>query len=204
MLAQKGLAGYVRFIRSTSNAAIPAKILNAGGPAIKLRVLTPFQDGEPVQVELAPGFHEKGRILYCRRQREGFDVVVELLQHEERRDVRVPAARRGFLCELDKSPTRVIPIDVIDLSRSGVGVLTPVALVIGSLVSVATDGFFVLGEVRHCTPTTNANTYRSGIRTERLTVRDDAPFPPQALEPANRKRWSFAACFDLLKRLLAV
>jgi hypothetical protein len=208
MLVQKGpAAGSVRFVRSESNSALQARILNAADAAIKLRLPTPVQDGEPVDVELAPGFHEKGRILYCRQQSDGFDVVVELRKDNQRKEVRVEDSKAAFLCDLETTPGRGVTAEVVDLSDSGLGVLTSMPLQVGSLVSVATDDFFVLGEVRHCTPTRYGNSYRSGIRTERLTVRDQTGGATQAAMDSGKRTLplpSFSDLVDSLKRLLAV
>lgn len=206
MLMQMDPAGSVRFVRSESNAALPARILNAADRAIKLRLPTPVHDGEPVEVELAPGFHEKGHILYCRKQSDGFDVVVELRRDNQRKEVRVEDSKAALLCDLETSPGRGVTAEVVDLSESGLGVVTALPLKVGSLVSVATDDFFVLGEVRHCTPTRYGNAYRSGIRTERLTVRKNQSASQPAMDCGKRAipLPGVANMLRSLKRLLAV
>lgn len=206
MLAQKGPTGSVRFLRCESNSAQQARILNAADTAMKLRVQTPLHDGEPVEVELAPGFSEKGRILYCRKQRDGFDVVVELHKEEQRREVRASGSQPGLLCELEIEPDRAIPAEVINLSNSGVGIVTATPLRVGSLVSLATATFYLIGEVRHSSPNRFGNAYQSGVRTERLTIRRDNDDSQSTMDSGKKTLpgASLSRFLQKLKYLLAI
>jgi anti-sigma factor RsiW len=81
---------------------------------------------------------------------------------DQRADPRFRASQSGVLrCFSPLLPDRW-PVQVIDVSKAGLGLLVPVSLAPGALVQLHIGAMFILGEVRYSKQV--GNHFRTGIR----------------------------------------
>ena len=91
--------------------------------------------------------------------------------HPDKRDgPRFHAADSGFLRCFSPLLADRWPVQIVDVSKNGLGLLVPVDLPLGALVQVHIGDLFALGEVRH-TKQIGESQFRTGIRVEDLMRR---------------------------------
>jgi hypothetical protein len=165
-----------------------AEIRNISTGAIKLWSRETVTAGSAVEIEFGPGFREMGTVFYCRRDDDGYSIVVTLDPMKgERREVREMLLASGSVTELGGGPNRVQPARALDISKSGLGILVKKPLPVGSLVSVMLPDRIFLGEVRNCS-LSQGGQFRVGLSIERemprLTTKQTAS-PRSATFSAN-------------------
>lgn len=111
-------------------------------------------------------------VVYCRDEANGtYDVALRIGPDSYlRTEPRVPVDLTTKL-QILGSPTP-IPIRVVDLSPSGIGLETPIPVTVGSRAVVSLGHSTVMGEIRHCAR--SGMHYRAGIRIEKLVRAKDA------------------------------
>lgn len=153
-----------------SGVKCEALIRNATKGALKLWIKSKVLAGTAAEVTFAPGFTESGTILYCKRDGEGFAAVITLRSSDpNQREHRANVSERCTIFELDSAQGPAMASEVINISRSGMGLLCRVPLKVGALVSVALPNSIYLGEVRHCAA--EGSRFRIGLHIEHQTPR---------------------------------
>jgi hypothetical protein len=154
-----------------SGVRCEAHIRNATKGAIKLWLDTKIIPGTAAEVTFAPGFKESGTILYCRPDGKGFSAVISFHSTDpNRREERTDVSEPCVVLELGKDEALAMPSQVVNISRSGMGLVAKQPLNIGALVSVALANFIFLGEVRHCAQA-DQSSFRIGLSIEHQTPR---------------------------------
>jgi len=86
---------------------------------------------------------------------------------DKRADPRFHTADAGFLrCLAPLLPERW-PIQIVDVSRNGLGLVAPIRLSLGALVQVNIRDTFALGDVRYSKQLTE-HQFRTGVRIQDL------------------------------------
>lgn len=110
----------------------------------------------------------ESEVVYSKRQEDGAYTVGLLMaadvdrRLEKRTPVDVPAVLR-----VADSRT-IIPVRVIDLSTSGIGLELPFTLPVGAWVHVDLKTGTAIGEIRHCNRT--SETFRAGVRMREFVL----------------------------------
>jgi hypothetical protein len=110
----------------------------------------------------------ESRVLYCEQQaRSGYSVSLVMASDTERRsEVRAPVNLPATL-RLTGSPSS-IPVRVVDISDSGLGLEMPSAIAVGASVNVELSTGAAIGEMRHCARRRDA--YRAGMRIREFAL----------------------------------
>jgi hypothetical protein len=177
-----------------------AIIRNATKGAIKLWLDTKIIAGTAAEVTFAPGFKQSGTVLYCRRDGEGFSAVISFQPSDPaRREERTEVSESCVMVELGTEGAPAVPSEVVNISRSGMGLVAKKKLKVGALISVALADSIFIGEVRHCARTDRGE-FRIGLSIEHQTPRTE---DPDALEVTPPREWS-ARLSQWAERLLGV
>src|SRR5215475_9006206 len=92
---------------------------------------------------------------------------------ERRRERRLPTDESALLQLLNPLSEGRLVIRVLDVSKNGLKLITPIQLHRGALVQVYLKGVIALGEIRYCTQTSDAE-YCAGIQlSDTLPCRSD-------------------------------
>ena len=139
--------------------------------------LTHIQDEEITQYVSAgadPGRapHIRSHILECSRCEKKLVAQVaarlaelsSLQQAYNNRESREPARDSASLQSLCPLSFERIPVQMVDVSKSGFGVLTPSRLQPGTIVNIRNGTTDAIGTVRYC-QTIGDNRYKAGIQT---------------------------------------
>lgn len=121
----------------------------------------------------------ESRVAYCNRQESGsYNLGILLARDADRRsETRTPVDLHALL-HIAGSLT-AIPVRVIDLSVSGLGLELPTAVALGASVRVELGTGTAIGEIRHCEG--SSPSFRAGIRmsefvlpanAQRVVIRD--------------------------------
>jgi PilZ domain len=124
----------------------------------------------------------ESRVAYCKRQEEGtYSVGVLMARDADRRsEVRTPADIPAMLRVADS--VAPIPVRVLDVSASGLGLELPTALSVGTFVQIELETGTVAGEIRHCAIASDK--FRAGIRMREFVLH---PNCRRVLFNANRE-----------------
>jgi hypothetical protein len=110
----------------------------------------------------------ESRVAYCKQQEYGvYRAGVLMAADAERRSqprklVELPATLRVA------GPPDRIPVRIIDVSESGLGMEMSVAVPIGASVQVEMEAGTAIGEIRHCAKRRDA--YRTGMRIQEFAL----------------------------------
>ena len=85
------------------------------------------------------------------------------MAHDKRTEPRLKTSGTGILRSFSPLLAERWPIEVIDVSRNGIGLLVPVHLSTGVLVQVRFGGSVALGEVRY-SEQIREHQFRTGLR----------------------------------------
>jgi hypothetical protein len=92
----------------------------------------------------------------------------------KRSEPRFSAGDQAFLQELSPLSLDRQTVEIVDISRKGLGILAPKSVLPGTIVQVRIKGAVELGEVRHCNPSgpfasdSGHRRYRIGLRLHNL------------------------------------
>jgi hypothetical protein len=162
---------WVTLYSEPSGVLCQALIRNATKGAIKLWLERKLVTGAGVQVTFAPGFKETGTVLYCRPDGGGYKAVITLQPLEGgRRETRTDMHEPCVVRELGVEGAQALSAEVINMSRSGMGLRSKNIIQAGALVSIALENFIFIAEVRHCTADSTGQ-YRIGVSIEHQTPR---------------------------------
>lgn len=99
-------------------------------------------------------------------------------EFDRRREPRLPMDERASMHVLNPLLGGRRLIRVLDVSRGGLMLSSPVPLQLGTLIQVHLRNFIVMGEVRHCTPF--GDEFRAGIQVENVFVLHSEAEPIQS------------------------
>jgi hypothetical protein len=115
-------------------------------------------------------FNFVGETLYCRPRRAQFEAHISIDDAAKtglRRAPRFPVKIPGHMF-----PSRAIPVEImiVDISRDGLGIESPMLLEAGQPVAIATESVFVFAGVRYCRRVGEA-LFRTGCEMHHLFER---------------------------------
>ena len=93
------------------------------------------------------------------------DLQSERGSPENRSEPRIRASDAGFLRSFSPLLPDRWPVQIIDVSKNGLGLLVPNRLAPGALVQVQIGTTFVLGEVKYCKKLSE-HEFRTGVRVQ--------------------------------------
>lgn len=102
-------------------------------------------------------------MLGCSECKERLEAAARSLARNNRVEPRLETSGAGILRSFSPLLPERWPVEVVDVSKNGMGLLVPVHLMIGSLVQVRFGGRVGLGEVRY-SGKTSEHQFRTGIR----------------------------------------
>lgn len=149
----------------TPSDPIHGNIRQVGTGVVELS--SPIYLRENLKLEMAcEGRRIQSRVAYCRRQPSGkFDIGIRMSGDSYMRsETRMPVDLTTKL-HVAGSPAP-LPVRVIDMSPSGLGMELTTPVPVGARVSVQLGYRTALGEMRHCART--GQHYRAGVRLERV------------------------------------
>jgi hypothetical protein len=197
---------WVTLFSEASGVVCQALIRNATNGALKLWLQRKVVPGAAAEVTFAPGFKESGTILYCRPDGEGYSTVVSLQSVEgPRRENRTDMSEPCVVLELGAQDAHAMPSEVINISRSGMGLRVRNAIKSGALISIALENFIFIGEVRHCAADDRGR-YRVGVSIEHQIPRAPEPVE-EAVSTASEtplaavREWSAAVAKRIMSAL---
>jgi len=159
----------IRVILDTG-VEVRGKILNVSRVGMHVRVPVRFADRTVLTFRL----HDctsKGQVLYCRPDGDEFFMGLST-SGERRSEPRFSTNELIMLSVISEDKScRTVRGRLVDVSRSGIGVVTATSVAIGTLVEVRADGRVLYGEVRNCTEIQRSE-FRIGIFVEDTFVRD--------------------------------
>jgi hypothetical protein len=106
----------------------------------------------------------RGTVRYCNPGRNLYrvSVVVAESESEQRTALRFPMDEPGTLIALGAQGTVATPCRLTDFSRAGLGLESPCAIALDTMICVETSSIMVAGNVRRCLPKDNG-AYHLGI-----------------------------------------
>jgi hypothetical protein len=135
-------------------------------------------------VSFAPGFSETGTVLYSKRAGDRFVAVIALSSFQcARRESRTRLNEKCLVSEISSS-SPAVPGTVVDISKSGLGLVVKNPAKLGALLSVGMTDLIVIGEVRHCS-LEDEHHYRLGLSIEYQTERHGDSAAPDASNKSN-------------------
>ncbi len=159
--------------------SFPGRIWSASDGFI--RIFTSVSLDAGTKVELF--FEEcstKGEIAFCQRWTGGYNVGVQLLSSgSTRREPRFPIQASGLLSVLGDQGPRDLPVDLCDVSASGLGMIVDLALPVGVCIEVKLDYGILFGEIRHCEP--EGGRFRTGMKMFHMIARETITIGPNKL-----------------------
>jgi PilZ domain len=132
---------------NTSRSASQGRLSDMADKAHRSTARKPEHQLEDISTQL------NGDVAYCHPEEAGFS---------RRRELRYPVNFTGQLTMRDCSSP--IKTRVVDMSLSGLGLMLPVAVEVGTFVAVEIERGTFFGEIRHCLAATGF--FRAGIQIE--------------------------------------
>ena len=118
------------------------------------------------------GFHFDGTVAYCAARDGAFETHIVMLDTDatgKRRDPRYVIDLPALLhTQSSEEPVRV---RLVDISRQGFGLESPLKLRTGEYVVVESQSNLAFGTVRHCREVSNTN-FRAGVLVENVINRE--------------------------------
>lgn len=146
-------------------AGILSRSYNAAGPStVDARVNRRIVAGTAVRIRFDSGSCADGSVEDCGEMLEGgFRAVLRLASGKDRRkEPRFPVSEPAQLTELRSAgPVPAIDVTTVDVSRSGLGILSAQLVLPGTRVEIALRSARIAGMVRNARP--DQSNYRLGI-----------------------------------------
>ena len=163
----------VRVIDLLSDYTVSGELVGFTPGEVAILVDESLSEQREVAVHFAE-FSFEGQTLYCRPNGNRYEAHVSIDDIQGiglRRTPRFPVMIPAKLLLPDVEP---VAITIRDLSRDGMGILSPVLLKAGQPIAIVSGPAFVFAVVRHCQETTGG-LFRAGVEMHHLFER-----PPQS------------------------
>lgn len=152
-------------------AGILGRSYNASGPStVDAQVNRRITLGTAVRIRFDSGTCADGSVEDCGEMQDGgFRAVLRLASGKDRRkETRFPVSEPAQLTELHSAgPIPAFQVTTVDVSRSGLGILSPRLVLPGTRVEVAMRSARIQGLVRNARP--DDTNYRLGIAIETIS-----------------------------------
>lgn len=149
---------------------VRGEIVNVSRVGMHLRVPVRFADGDVLRFRVH-GCTSKGKVLYCRPDGDHYFMALSA-SGERRKEPRLSADEPVTLSVIYAEGTgRSIRGRLMDISKSGIGVICVSPIAVGCLVEIRADGGVLYGEVRNCTHMQGGG-FRIGILAEEAFAGD--------------------------------
>jgi hypothetical protein len=151
--------------------AFPGRIWSASDGF--LRVFASVNLDAGARIELAfEGCSTRGEVAFCQQWPGGYNIGVQLLSSSTtRREPRFPIQATGSLNVLGDQGPHDLPVDLCDVSASGLGMFVDVALPVGVCIEVKLEFGILFGEVRHCEKI-DGGRFRTGMKMFHMIARE--------------------------------
>jgi hypothetical protein len=130
----------------------------------------------------------EGRLLYCQSKQARYEAHITIDDTEEtglRRAPRFPVKVGAQLFPAHGVP---VGITIVDISRDGLGIESPVSLQIGQTLALASESVFVLAVVRHCRQGPGG-VFPAGVEMQHLFERSGEVLPDEARSGLLGRVW---------------
>lgn len=136
----------------------------------------------------------ESQVVYSKRQENGTYTIGVLMACDtgRRSETRTPVDIPAALCIAGERT--VIPVRVVDLSTSGLGLELSIAIPVGASVYIDLKTGTAIGEIRHCARTSER--FRAGVRMREFVLPPDRR---RAMLSATRETGSTAALQSLMR-----
>jgi hypothetical protein len=156
-------------LQDGTNQEIPATLSAVENGAFQVRSPVHVKCGSRIAM-VHPDARIEACVAGCRRLEGGaYQLGVVLAQDLDRRSERRIAANRPATLRTSGAVSAV-PVSIIDIASSGLGLEVPAALVVGACVTVEWEAAVAHGEVCHCQPASGR--YRAGVRVQEFVLRE--------------------------------
>ena len=161
----------VNIITASDEFGFPGKIWSASDGFIRIFASVNLDAGTKVEL-LFEDCSTRGEIAFCQKWTSGYNLGVQLLSSgSTRREPRFPIQACGLLSVLGDQGPRDLPVDLCDVSASGLGMMVDVALPVGVCIEVKLDYGILFGEIRHSEKTA-AGRFRTGMKMFHMIARE--------------------------------
>ncbi len=153
---------------------IVATIVNISQGAIHVKV-PDFIPPKPVRVWFSEDCHSDGQVIFCKAEKDSYRTGIHFPPdplHHKRSELRIPLTNQpAVVSHLDRRTGAKYDAQAIDISRSGLGLLTDRHFTVDTWVKVELGFAIAFGEVMYSKPTTSG-AFRVGLRVETLLMRE--------------------------------
>lgn len=141
-----------------------------------------------------------GEITYCNSERDGYSVGATFgAPGAIRRELRVPVDLPALLTLPQcSSGTKA---RIVDMSASGLGLLVPIEIAVGTGVAIDFAHGTAFGEIRHCVP--QKGYYRAGLALEEFIPAENSKAPQPSLADLATQNDPKATLFDSIRQSVA-
>lgn len=141
---------------------------------LRLSLPCALPEGAAVRLDAGPRYSAAGRVLYSLLLAGVHYVTIQTETAEQRREPRIKLAEDARLVSMD--PQRALlncGARVVDVSKSGIGLLTPVEVAREILLKITLREAIVFGTVRHCSLLKESGSFKVGVEIEAVIFRHD-------------------------------
>jgi PilZ domain len=157
-----------------SASKVRGSIVNISQGAIHVRV-SQFVSSDSVRVWFSEDCQRDGKLIFCRAEENTYRVGIHFppdAQYSQRSELRIPLLEQpAIVSELEGRTQARYDAQVVDISRSGLGLLVNVRLAVNTWVKVELTFAIAFGEVMYSKAEVHGG-YRVGLRVETLLMRD--------------------------------
>ena len=151
----------------------PASIWSVSEGFLRMLTDTPIKAGVRLMVSFE-GCLAHGEVAFCQERSHAYNLGVQLTEDNHvRREPRFPIQLQGKLTVLAEEGPQRLPVDLVDISASGLGMLCTQRMSVGACVEIESEPGVLFGEIRHCEQTASG-LFRVGMRMFHLIVRQPA------------------------------
>lgn len=156
---------------ASDDFGFPGSIYSASDGFVRIFASVNLEAGTRVVLAF-DGCSTSGEITFCQRYQGGYNIGVQLLNSgSTRREPRFPIQASGSLIVLGDQGPQDLPVDLCDVSASGLGMIVDVALPVGVCVEVKLDYGILFGEIRH-SEENGAGRFRTGMKMFHMIARE--------------------------------
>lgn len=140
---------------------------------LRIALRRPLPEGSMVRVESDGKYSTTGRVLHSLPHGDSHYVTIGIQGHERRREKRIAVAEAVQVVSVQPHGAVNCQGRIADVSKCGIGLITPVRIPCGVLLKVVLDGAIVFGEVRHCSAIPlHPESFKVGISIETVIFRN--------------------------------
>jgi hypothetical protein len=143
---------------------------------LRVSLRRPLSEGTTVLVEAGGRYSTTGRVLYSLQHGDRHYATIGIQADERRREDRISVAETAQILSLQPHAPVNCRARVADVSKSGIGLITPIRIPRSVLLKVVLEGAIVFGEVRHCSPIAeHPESFKVGLEIETVVFRNEDP-----------------------------